>query len=114
MNPNKTKEALQKLRAVQNPARFKILRYLHKHGPASVSRIWFHVRGDQSNISMHLSILRSAGIVYREQQGKEQIYHVDHVEMEKINEVVSELSSFLNMVPNDARQLDTYIRNKNL
>lgn len=105
LDPNKLRSALKKLRAIQNPTRFKILRYLYKSGPASVNRIWFHLKGHQSFISQHLAVLKSAGIVYSEIKGKERIYLINEPEMERINEVVSELATFVDLTPNSERLL---------
>lgn len=99
------KRAGFKLRAVSNPTRYRILRYLTKHGEANVGRIWFHIKGDQSSVSQHLAVLKKANIVVDEQRGKEVYYCVNESEIERLAPVINEMASFLEMKPYDEKVL---------
>ena len=61
--------------ALAHPLRLKILEKLRR-GACCVCKIIPYVRGEQSNVSHHLAILRKAGIVRSEKKGLEVWYEV--------------------------------------
>ena len=61
--------------ALAHPLRLKILEKL-RSGPCYVCEIIPYVKGEQSNVSHHLSILKRAGIVRSEKKGLEVRYEV--------------------------------------
>jgi len=70
--------------ALAHPLRLKILEKL-RDGPCCVCRIIPYVRGEQSNVSHHLALLRKANIVCSEKRGLEVWYEVVNL---KIFEIV--------------------------
>jgi ArsR family transcriptional regulator len=63
------------LRTLSNPRRLEILHRLAQ-GPCEVSRLADELGLSQPNVSQHLSILRSAGIVDAERDGREVRYRL--------------------------------------
>jgi DNA-binding transcriptional ArsR family regulator len=59
----------------------------------TVTEIYVHLRLEQSVASQHLAILRKAGIVKTERDGKFIYYSVNHKRVEEINNVATELSA---------------------
>lgn len=80
LNVRKVKEIC---RAIDHELRQEILNYIHKKGEANVTEIIRYLREDQSVISQHLAILRKAGIVKTERDGKIIRYsiHLSNVQM---------------------------------
>jgi len=76
--------------ALANPLRIKILERL-RGGPCCVCRLIPHVGAEQSNVSHHLSILKSAGIVRSQKKGMEVWYEVCDRRIFKILDLVNEL-----------------------
>jgi len=63
------------LRTIAQPRRLEILHRLAE-GPAEVKRIAAAVGASQPNVSQHLAILRTAGLVEAERVGREVIYRL--------------------------------------
>jgi DNA-binding transcriptional ArsR family regulator len=59
----------------------------------TVTEIYVQLRLEQSVASQHLAILRRAGIVRTERDGKFIYYHVNYPRLEQINGMVDELLS---------------------
>lgn len=57
------------LKALANPRRIAILKYLQKHNRASVSAIATHIKLSFKATSKHLAILSNAEIVEKQQEG---------------------------------------------
>lgn len=85
------KMGLHKLRALDNPVRKRIIRFLDQ-GSNDVSHIMWHLREEQSVTSQHLAILHRAGFVTREQAGKHVIYSLNYYEIDRVSEICSELA----------------------
>jgi DNA-binding transcriptional ArsR family regulator len=64
-----------RLKAMGNPIRLKILHTLET-GELSVSEILEQVGGSQGNVSKHLGILSSAGLVSRRREGTNIFYSI--------------------------------------
>src|SRR5687767_7682862 len=64
------KKAFFTLRSVSHPLRKKILSLLEKCGHLTVTEIYIKLRLEQSVASQHLSVLRAAGVVKTERDGK--------------------------------------------
>ena len=58
------------LRAIDHKLRVKILEILHENGKITVTDLWIKLRVEQSVASQHLAILRRAGIVGTDREGK--------------------------------------------
>jgi len=63
------------LKTLANPRRLEILHAL-AHGPIEVGRLATHIGASQPNVSQHLAILRSAGVVDAERDGREVRYRL--------------------------------------
>jgi DNA-binding transcriptional ArsR family regulator len=63
------------LKTLASPRRLDILHRLAE-GPAEVGRIATDIGATQPNVSQHLSVLRSAGIVEAERDGREVRYRL--------------------------------------
>ena len=88
-NEFKMDEALLKkgafvLRAVNHELRQQILQQIHKKQRISVTAIYVKLRLEQSVASQQLAILRNAGFVTTEREGKQIFYSVNY---EKLHEV---------------------------
>jgi ArsR family transcriptional regulator len=63
------------LKTLANPRRLEILHAL-AHGPLEVGRLALLIGASQPNVSQHLAVLRSAGIVDAERDGREVRYRL--------------------------------------
>ena len=63
------------LRVLANPSRLELLHRL-AIGPAEVSRLAAAIGASQPNVSQHLAILRSAGLVETDRHGREVRYRL--------------------------------------
>jgi ArsR family transcriptional regulator len=66
-------ECARRLKAVADPERLKIIQLLQT-GPKNVSTISDLLGADIANVSHHLGVLRSAGLVLDEKHGKFVVY----------------------------------------
>jgi ArsR family transcriptional regulator, virulence genes transcriptional regulator len=64
------KKAAMILRALNHKLRQQIVRMLDEHKRLTVTELYIHLRLEQSVASQHLAILRRAGIVKTERDGK--------------------------------------------
>jgi DNA-binding transcriptional ArsR family regulator len=76
-----------RFRALGDPTRLNILERLFQ-SPASVGELVEHVRGTQANVSKHLGVLRSQGLVGRRKQGNRTVYSIADPSLERICAVV--------------------------
>ena len=65
------------LKALGEETRLRILRLLFKE-QMSVNEIANRLKASQYNVSKHLRIMREAGLLEVEKQGKERLYGVTH------------------------------------
>ncbi len=81
---DRTRELMAiRFRALGEPTRLRILERLFR-SPASVSEILRDVGGGQANISKHLAVLRSGGLVRRRREGSLTIYWIADASLERI------------------------------
>lgn len=76
--------ACETLRALNNRHRSRILNMLHVFQETTVTELYVSLRMEQSVVSLHLGILRRAGLVKCKREGKHIYYSVntdtfDHV-----------------------------------
>jgi DNA-binding transcriptional ArsR family regulator len=76
-----------RFRALGDPTRLNILERLFQ-SPASVGEVIEHVGGTQANISKHLGVLRSQGLVGGRKQGNRTVYSIADPSLERICSVV--------------------------
>jgi len=68
-------DCIAALKALGEETRLRILRLLFKE-PMSVNEIADRLKASQYNVSKHLRIMREAGLLEVEKQGKERLYSV--------------------------------------
>ena len=79
------------LRALNHKLRQQILKLLEEQNKLTVTQIYVHLRLEQSVASQHLAILRRAGIVKTEREGKFIYYILNHARIAEIGNSVMEL-----------------------
>ncbi len=81
------------LRAVNHKLRQKMLDLLEENKRMTVTEIYVKLRLEQSVASQHLAILRSAGVVQTERDGKFIFYSVNRSRLGQISSLVEELAA---------------------
>ncbi len=81
------------LRAVNHKLRQRIIDLLEENQRMTVTDIYVKMRLEQSVASQHLAILRKAGVVQTERDGKFIFYSLDTSRINQISELVEELAA---------------------
>lgn len=79
------KKAITKLKALHHKLRIQILKLLDENGKMTVTEIFVKLRIEQSVASQQLAILRSAGVVNADRQGKFIFYTINPQQIDYIN-----------------------------
>ena len=85
------KKAAMVLRAINHKLRQQILKLIDENGRMTVTEIYVKLRLEQSVASQHLAILRKAGFVKTERDGKFIYYSVNTERLEELNKFVKDL-----------------------
>src|SRR5688572_16553942 len=85
------KKAALILRSVNHKLRQQILKLIDEHGKMTVTEIYVKLRLEQSVASQHLAILRKAGFVKTDRDGKFIYYSVNTSRLEELDKFVREL-----------------------
>jgi DNA-binding transcriptional ArsR family regulator len=85
------KKAALILRALNHKLRQQILLLIDEHGRITVTELYVKLRLEQSVASQHLAILRKAGFVKTERDGKFIYYTVNTPRLRELNRFVDEL-----------------------
>lgn len=85
------KKAALILRAVNHKLRQQVLKLIDEHGRMTVTEIYVKLRLEQSVASQHLAILRKAGFVKTDRDGKFIYYSVNTDRLKELNQFVEEL-----------------------
>lgn len=85
------KKSTMILRALNHRLRQQILKLLESQNKLTVTEIYIQLRLEQSVASQHLAILRRAGIVKTEREGKFIYYKLNHQRIADISKFVGEL-----------------------
>jgi DNA-binding transcriptional ArsR family regulator len=85
------KKAALIFRAVNHKLRQQIIKFINQNGKITVTQIYVKLRLEQSVASQHLAILRKAGFVTTERDGKFIYYAVNHTRLAEIHKVAQEL-----------------------
>ncbi len=80
------------LRALAHPLRMRILAFIDRHGSINVNKIYNTLQLEQSITSQHLRILRLAGLVGTEREGKYVLYHIAY---NRIGEAIDAVHDFI-------------------
>lgn len=86
------RKAVLVLRAVNHKLRQRIIDLLEENDQMTVTDIYIKLRLEQSVASQHLAILRRAGIVITERQGKFINYSLNKERLAQISHLVEELA----------------------
>lgn len=89
---NELRKAVLVLRAVNHKLRQEIIGLLEKNGQMMVTDLYVKLRLEQSVASQHLAILRRAGIVITNREGKYIYYSLDNNRLAEINTTVEQLA----------------------
>jgi len=85
------KKAALVLRAVNHKLRQQILKLIDEHGRMTVTDLYVKMRLEQSVASQHLAILRKAGFVKTDRDGKFIYYSVSMDRMDEVNQFLADL-----------------------
>lgn len=86
------RKAVLVLRAVNHKLRQRIIDLLDNNQTMTVTDIYIKLRLEQSVASQHLAILRRAGVVLTERQGKFIYYSLDSDRLNQISKLVEDLA----------------------
>ncbi len=86
------RKAVLVLRAVNHKLRQRIIDLLETGDTMTVTDIYIKLRLEQSVASQHLAILRRAGVVLTERQGKFIYYSLNTARLEQIQKLVEDLA----------------------
>ncbi len=92
INNEKLEVSSEILRALAHPLRMKILAFIDQNDMINVNKIYNTLKLEQSITSQHLRILRMAGLVNTERDGKFIHYSIDY---EKVASTVGAINHFL-------------------
>jgi DNA-binding transcriptional ArsR family regulator len=87
------RKAVLVLRAVNHKLRQRIIDLLEDGDSMTVTDIYIKLRLEQSVASQHLAILRRAGVVATDRQGKFIYYELDKERLGQISTLVEDLTS---------------------
>ncbi len=92
INHEKLESSSELLRALAHPLRMKILEFIDQNEMINVNKIYNTLKLEQSITSQHLRILRMAGLVETQRDGKFIHYSVAY---DKIAKTINAIDSFL-------------------
>jgi DNA-binding transcriptional ArsR family regulator len=87
------RKAVLVLRALNNKLRQRIIDLLEDGELMTVTDIYIKMRLEQSVVSQHLAILRRAGVVDTDRQGKFIYYSLDKERLGQISSLVEDLTN---------------------
>ena len=85
------KKAALVLRSLNHKLRQQIIKLIDENAKMTVTEIYVKLRLEQSVASQHLSILRKAGIVKTEREGKFIYYTINKERVDGVEKFVSDL-----------------------
>lgn len=85
------KKASLVLRALNHKLRQLVIKTIHENKRLTVTELYVKLRLEQSVASQHLAILRKAGIVSTEREGKFIFYTINTSRIEAINQFIKNL-----------------------
>ncbi len=85
------KKAALILRALNHKLRQQLIKLIEEEKKITVTEIYVRLKLEQSVASQHLAILRKAGIVTTQRDGKFIFYIINHKRIEEISEFVNDL-----------------------
>ena len=91
MNLHNVKKAALVLRAINHKLRQQILKQIDEQGKITVTELYVKLRLEQSVASQHLAILRKAGFVKTEREGKFIYYSVNTSRLQEVIDLADKL-----------------------
>lgn len=88
----KLQEAAEILRAINHKLRMRILEFIDQNEKINVNKIYNTLNLEQSITSQHLRILRKAGIVETQREGKFIYYKINY---DRVDQSIKAIDSFL-------------------
>lgn len=85
------KKAALILRALNHKLRQQLIKLIEEEKKITVTEIYVRLKLEQSVASQHLAILRKAGIVTTQRDGKFIFYIINHKRIEEISNFVAQL-----------------------
>lgn len=85
------KKAALVLRAINHKLRQQLLRLIDENGKMTVTEIYMKLRLEQSVASQHLAILRKAGFVKTDRDGKFIYYSINNERIDELNSFIKDL-----------------------
>src|SRR5450432_670705 len=85
------KKAAMVLRALNHKLRQQVIKTIHENKRLTVTQLYVKLRLEQSVASQHLAILRKAGIVSTQRDGKFIFYTINFSRIDSINGFVKNL-----------------------
>ena len=86
------RKAVLTLRSINHKLRKQIVKLLEESGKLTVTEIYVKLRLEQSVASQHLAILRRAGVVRTDREGKFIFYSLDKKRISEISELIEDLA----------------------
>jgi DNA-binding transcriptional ArsR family regulator len=94
INYETLRRAVLSLRAINHQLRQDIILLLEEEGKMTVTDIYIKLRLEQSVASQHLAILRRAGILNTERDGKFIYYTIDKNRLKDISIFIEDLTNY--------------------
>ncbi|MEO5966821.1 MAG: metalloregulator ArsR/SmtB family transcription factor [Ferruginibacter sp.] len=91
INYHNVKKASLVLRALNHKLRQQILSLIETEKKITVTEIYVKMRLEQSVASQHLAIMRRAGVVTTQREGKFIYYLVNYKRIDELNQCVQEM-----------------------
>ncbi|MBX2888581.1 MAG: winged helix-turn-helix transcriptional regulator [Ferruginibacter sp.] len=91
INYGNVKRASMVLRALNHKLRQQILALIESEKKITVTEIYVRLRLEQSVASQHLAIMRRAGVVTTQREGKFIYYLVNYKRIDELNQCVEEM-----------------------
>ncbi|MEP6597114.1 MAG: metalloregulator ArsR/SmtB family transcription factor [Ginsengibacter sp.] len=85
------KKAAMVLRSLNHKLRQQVIKTIYENQRLTVTQLYVKLRLEQSVASQHLAILRKAGIVGTQRDGKFIYYSINSTRIESINDFVKKL-----------------------
>jgi DNA-binding transcriptional ArsR family regulator len=93
IEPLKLKKAALIFRALNHTLRQRIISLIHENGRTTVTQLYVQLRLDQSITSQHLAVLRRAGLVNAERDGKYIFYSINYQQLHHVQKIAENLAN---------------------
>lgn len=86
------KRAALTLRAINHKLRREMIKLIDEHKKMTVTELYVQMRIEQSVASQHLALMRKAGFLNTDREGKFIYYSVNRKKFEEISRLISEIA----------------------